>query len=106
MRRNVSFTATLLASTALALPAFAQAVDDQATEEAERDEIVVTVERREQSLQDLAGTAVVLQGDDLKQLGVQNITDLEGRIPGVQFANNQGNIEVYIRGVGSSNTVT
>jgi len=67
------------------------------------DEIIVTVERREQGLQDLAGTAVVIQGEDLKKQGIQNITDLNGRIPGVQFANNQGNIEVFIRGVGSSN---
>ncbi len=103
MRKRVSFATTLLASTALVSPAFAQAADAQATEETERDEIVVTVERREQSLQDLAGTAVVLQGDDLKKQGLQNITDLNGRIPGVNFANNQGNIEVYIRGVGSSN---
>jgi len=99
MRSKASFIAALFASTALAPAAFAQ----DAAEDTVRDEIVVTVERREQSLQDLAGTAVVLQGDDLKKQGIQNITDLNGRIPGVQFANNQGNIEVYIRGVGSSN---
>ncbi len=67
------------------------------------DEIVVTVERRAQSLQDYAGTAAVLQGEDLKLQGLQNITDLNGRVPGLQIANNQGNIEIFIRGVGSSN---
>lgn len=111
--KNTCVVAALLASTALASPAFAQSAAppsvadqsavDQSVEEPEDDEIVVTVERRRQTLQDLAGTAAVLQGEDLKRQGIQNITDLEGRIPGVQFANNRGNIEVYIRGVGSSN---
>ncbi|MBY0447150.1 MAG: TonB-dependent receptor [Hyphomonadaceae bacterium] len=113
MKKNNCLIAALLASTALASPAFAQsaapqaavepAAEQEVAEPPEEDEIVVTVERRQQTLQDLAGTAAVLQGEDLKRQGIQNITDLEGRIPGVQFANNRGNIEVYIRGVGSSN---
>ena len=103
MRTKAALTATLLATTALATPAIAQPAEERPAGEGERDEIIVTVERREQSLQDLAGTAVVIQGEDLKKQGLQNITDLDGRIPGVQFANNRGNIEVYIRGVGSSN---
>lgn len=74
--------------------------DDPATT---LDDVVVTVERREQNLQDYAGTAVALTGADLKAVGVQDITDLEGRVPGLSVANNGGNIEIYIRGVGSSN---
>jgi len=80
-------------------PVYAQ----EETEDEFEDEIVVTVERRTQSLQDLAGTAVAIDGDALKSQGIQNVTDLNGRVPGLQIANNQGNIEVYIRGVGSSN---
>lgn len=76
------------------------ATDDPATT---LDDVVVTVERREQNLQDYAGTAVALSGADLKAVGVQDITDLEGRVPGLSVANNGGNIEIYIRGVGSSN---
>ena len=56
-----------------------------------------------QNLQKYAGTAVVLSGKALKAVGIQNITDLEGRIPGLQILPNNNNIEVYIRGVGSSN---
>jgi len=67
------------------------------------DEIVVTVERREQSLQDYAGTAAQLSGQDLKSLGISDMTDLDGAIPGLNITNNQGNVEVWIRGVGSSN---
>ena len=67
------------------------------------DEIIVTVERRAQSLQNYAGTAAAIGGDELKLLGIDNINELDGKIPGVSIANNQGNLEVYIRGVGSSN---
>ena len=67
------------------------------------DEVIVTVERREQSLQDYAGTAAQISGDDLKKLGIANMTDLDGAIPGLNITNNSGNIEVWIRGVGSSN---
>jgi iron complex outermembrane receptor protein len=95
---------------AVASPVLAQTVatspaprQDPAAEASELDDVVVTVERREQNLQDYAGTAAVLTGEDLKAVGVQDITDLEGRIPGLSVANNGGNIEVWIRGVGSSN---
>jgi len=66
-------------------------------------EVIITVERRAQSLQDYAGTAATISGEDLKLLGIGNINELDGKIPGLSVANNQGNIEVYIRGVGSSN---
>jgi len=75
----------------------------QGASESVTDEIVVTVERRSQSLQDYAGTAAALSGDELKSLGVTDITDLDGAIPGLNITNNQGNVEVWIRGVGSSN---
>ncbi len=67
------------------------------------DEVIVTVERRAQSLQDYAGTAATISGEELSLLGINNINELDGKIPGVSIANNAGNIEVYIRGVGSSN---
>jgi len=67
------------------------------------DEIIVTAERKAQNLQTYGGTSTVLTGRQLEETGVQNITDLEGRIPGLDILPNNNNIEVYIRGVGSSN---
>ena len=67
------------------------------------DEIIVTVERRSQSLQSYAGTAAVISGEELSLLGINNFNEIDGKIPGLSIANNQGNIEVFIRGVGSSN---
>jgi iron complex outermembrane receptor protein len=89
-----------LGTMGLSQVAWAQDADTQASEE---DVIVVTMERREQTLQNFAGTGAVLTGEDLDQLGLKNLDDIDSQIPGLQIANNQGNLEVYIRGVGSSN---
>lgn len=65
--------------------------------------VVVTADRREQRLQDYAGTAAVFDGDKLKQRGIQSISDLNDVLPGLTVANNGINREVWIRGIGSSN---
>lgn len=68
------------------------------------EEIIVTVERREQNLQNYAGVAQAFDQDSLDRLGVaNNIQNLQNIVPGMNIANQEGNIEVYIRGVGSSN---
>ena len=67
------------------------------------DEVIVTVERRSQDLQDLAGTAGVIDTEALKELNLTKMSDLDGALPGLNIANNGGNIEVWIRGVGNSN---
>ncbi len=96
-----SASALMLAAAPGALAQGADENDDAETEV--RDVITVTVERREQSIQDVAATVASFDGESLKDLGIQTFADLNGRYPGLQVANNQGNIEVYIRGVGSSN---
>jgi len=80
-----------------------QSAQEEEAEESYIEEVVVTVERREQNLQDLGVTAYSFQGDDLKMQGVQDITDLSELAPGLEIGNKGGNVEVWIRGVGSSN---
>jgi iron complex outermembrane receptor protein len=108
MRRFTAAFAFGASAIALSAPAMAQdaaAAEDQQAEEANEggNAIIVTADRREQTLQDFAGTAFAISGEDLKALGVQNVTDLQNQVPGLSVANNQGNVEVYIRGIGSSN---
>lgn len=91
-----------------AMPAMAQEAPadnevESADERDDRDVIIVTADRREQSLQDFAGTAFVVTGDDLLKIGAQNFVDLQQSIPGLSIANNGGNVEVFIRGIGSTN---
>ena len=63
----------------------------------------VTVERRDQSLQDMGVTAYSFDGEGLKIQGVQSLTDLSELAPGLEIGQKGGNVEVWIRGVGSSN---
>ena len=72
--RCLYFLASIITISAILPPVHAQNAGDI-------EEIIVTVERREQSLQDLAGTAAVITGDQLKALGIGNIQDLDGKIP-------------------------
>ncbi|WP_299599347.1 TonB-dependent receptor [uncultured Microbulbifer sp.] len=68
------------------------------------EEVVVTVERREQTLQSVAGVAQSFDQDALDRLGVgTNFQNLQNVVPGLNIADQEGNMEIYIRGVGSSN---
>ncbi len=89
----------------VAAPATAQnaAASEEAATVEDSNTIIVTADRREQSLQDFAGTASVVSGEDLKKIGVQNFVDLQQSIPGLSVVNNGGNVEVFIRGIGSTN---
>lgn len=94
---------TALSSTLIPNAAAQEDTAGGANDYSDVEDIVITLERRESTLQDYAGTAAVITGEQLKLLGLQNVNDLDARIPGLSISNNQGNLEVYIRGVGSSN---
>jgi iron complex outermembrane receptor protein len=94
---------TVLSSSVLATVLSGPVIAQGQAGESALEEVIVTVERREQSLQDLEGTAASFSGDDLKILGLQNLTDLSEQAVGVEISNKQGNVEVWIRGIGSSN---
>lgn len=97
-----------IASLVVAPTAFAQAAPDATTAPSAKaaknsDEIIVTAERKVQNAQKYGGTSSVVTGALLKETGVQNIADLQGRIVGLEVLPNNNNYEVWIRGVGSSN---
>lgn len=96
-----------IAIASMAMPAIAHAQTTPPAKakkkQAESQVIIVTAERKVENLQNYGGTAAVLQGGTIKALGGTTITSLEDRIPGVNLLRVNNNIEVYIRGVGSSN---
>lgn len=87
----------LLCSSSVALS------QDAESDEPFMEEVIINGDRRAVNYQDFGGTAVMFTGDDLKLLGTQNITDLAESVPGLEIGNKQGNVEVWIRGIGSSN---
>ena len=82
----------------------APADEDTQAEADELDRVVVTVERRAQSLQDYAGTAQAIDADTIRSLGINNdLRNVQTLVPGLSIANQEGNTEIYLRGVGSAN---
>ncbi|MEM9387503.1 MAG: TonB-dependent receptor [Pseudomonadota bacterium] len=101
MTRNTCVIGALMVAASTLSPAFAQ---QAGTAESSIEEVIVTVERREQTLQEYAGTAQAFSGEDLLRDGVGNeLQNLANVVPGLSIANQEGNIEIYIRGVGSAN---
>lgn len=80
-----------------ALPALAQAQDSRSG----TNEIIVTAQKREQSLMDVGQTLSVLSGDVLQKQRISDGEDLALAIPSLTFARTDYNVPVYsLRGIG------
>jgi len=102
------FTA-LFASTALtalfAPATFAQTGQDA---EARQDEIIVTAQRREQSLQDVPLAVSTFSGAELEAQGVADLTEIGQTTPNVTLEVSRGTnstLTAFIRGVGQQDPV-
>ncbi len=65
------------------------------------EEVVVTAERREQSVQTSSLSIAVLSGESLAEAGVTQATDLATVVPGLTVSLGGGTNQTYLRGVGS-----
>lgn len=92
-----------LLSTAATIPAYAQTATATDGASEDRDEIIVTANRREENSQDVSGVVQALGADQLRQDGIAELRQLQVAVPGLSIANQEGNVEIFIRGVGSAN---
>lgn len=91
-----------IALIATALPAWAQ---DAVGDEADSGEIIVTAQKREQSLQDVPAAVSVVSAEELDRRGVVNITSLQQLVPSLNFKDSPTTLDssVFLRGVGTIN---
>ena len=89
--------ATLSAAISAAAP------DDEGDETRMVEIIIVTAEKREESILDVPLGMTALAGDKLEALGLTNFMDLEQLVPGLQFGddNEQKGNGTVIRGIGT-----
>ncbi|HQY70407.1 MAG TPA: TonB-dependent receptor [Pseudomonadales bacterium] len=83
-----------------AVPALAQDGRASALEE-----VVVTAQRREESLQDTPISITAFTPDRIADLGIHNVTDIGEFAPNISIAKQPGSnvsLAIYIRGVGSA----
>lgn len=108
MRHFPSATAIalVLAATGFAAPAFAQDTAPVAEDDSGLGDIIVTAQRREESLQDVPVAVSVLSGDTLGAITStgSDIRALAGRVPSLNIESSYGRSfpRFYIRGLGNT----
>ncbi len=64
------------------------------------DEIVVTAQKREQNLQDVGTSVTAIDSAALTKLGIKDVTELAGQVPGLQYNQFGATVTVFnLRGV-------
>ncbi len=89
-------TATALSVGLLAALGFGGTAAAQNTLE----EVVVTATKRSTSLQDIAGGASVIGGDDVGPGGIENVRDMAAAVPNLSIGDQFGFARVFMRGIG------
>lgn len=100
MTRKIELPAGRTFKKRLSLVACATALLASDLSAATLEEVVVTAQKREESLQDVSLSVDVVSGETIAELGLANFDALE--VPGVHIAQGGMNENVYIRGVGST----
>jgi iron complex outermembrane recepter protein len=100
---NLTRSPLALAIAIAATPIFNQAHASD-TDSFAIEEIVVTAQKREQSLQDVPIAVTALSGDFLQQTGSVNLSDVANVTPGLNISNTQseGGGGITMRGIGSN----
>lgn len=70
---------------------------------AELEEVIVTAQKREQSLQEVPIATTALSAGDLSAAGVTSMEQLAMATPGLSFNNSTSFLQPYVRGVGALN---
>jgi len=100
MAQQYRFTFASLLALSVAMPALAQeATSEQPADTGgARDVIVITANKREETVQDVAVAVTAISADTKQELGVITVTDLTNVTPGLSYT--PGNERVTLRGIG------
>lgn len=94
---------TLTRTTVLsAILATTTALSAVAQESAFIEEIIVTAQKREESVQSVPISIVAISAAQLERSAVTDILGIAGRTPSLQYSQAGGEAQIYIRGVGSN----
>ncbi len=67
------------------------------------EEVIVTAQKREESVQDVGAAITALSGERLVDAGVNNIQDLGTMSPGLTLGESFGFAQIMVRGIGTDN---
>ena len=111
-RTHLSLAVGLAVGAAFAAPAWAQSQPADGGQQGstpakakQLDQVVVTARKRAETLQDVPIAVSAFTGEDLRTQNVQNLGDLQGKVPSLQIYAARGSnttLTAYIRGVGQA----
>ena len=82
----------------IAIPTLAQYTESSV----ELEEVIVTAEKRQESLQEISQAVTALSESDLERYNIQSFVDLNSLVPGLNVAKNEGTrLVMSIRGIGN-----
>ena len=85
------------------IAALALATASQVASAQQLEEVIVTAQKKVESLQDVPISVVAMQGEQIQQAGIQNMMQLSDYVPNLHIAIAPVNTNIYMRGVGSGN---
>ncbi len=100
------FAMTALLSSTSAFAQTAAPAKDQEPSGTANNEIVVTAQKRSQSLQDVSLAVSAIGSEQLQDAQVNNIQDLQTLVPSVNFGSDFNQAKIFIRGVGANTSTT
>ncbi len=113
MKNRKTFLIMLTAALILTLSCNINAQTEPTSDEAEQtpeqeqyvlEEVLVSVQRRTQSLQEVPISVTAISGDRIREGGIMNIADVALETPNFTFTQfNVGEPQYYIRGIGNTN---
>lgn len=104
MQEKIISTAISTAIASLGSVAFAQDIDSSTSESPVFEEVVVTAQKREQSIYDVPVAISAFTGDSLAKQGITNLTDIGKFVPNLNItgfsAGHTSSNNAFIRGIG------
>ena len=103
--RRCRFMPTVLALAVAAAAAPWSRAQEEGTRATGLEEVIVTAERREASLQETPISVLAFGTGSLEKLGVDDLGDIQHSVPNLvmrQFPNSQASLRTYMRGVGNN----
>jgi len=99
-KMHLLVTTAPLAAMLLSTPSYAQ---DKASDDTGIEEIIVTAQRREENLQDVPISVSAFTAEQMAARGTNDISRLEGQVPGFTFGRSGSDARPAIRGVRTEN---
>ena len=99
---SFKYTLSSMAACALVVPALSAAQESQSGSVLE--EVVVTAQKREESIQDVGISITALSGNSLQALGLDNMQEISQQIPGLQLQTFTPAFTIFnLRGISQNN---